>query len=144
MSSASPSSDLILAMIRESGGRVTPTKRALIDLLSSARVHLTADELTSSIERDLPDVSPSTIYRNLEELEDLGVVVHTHLGRGAAVYHLTGPVHGHLACSSCGVTIEVPSTLFENLARTAARDFSFEVDRHHLAISGRCSDCQSR
>jgi len=141
--SESPSSDEILAKIRESGGRITATKRALVEVLARSNDHMTAEELMTAIERSTPDVSPSTVYRNLEELEELGVVLHTHLGRGAAVYHLTGPVHGHLACSLCGSTVEVPPSMFESLARAALRDFAFDVDRHHLAISGRCARCQS-
>jgi Fur family transcriptional regulator, ferric uptake regulator len=143
VSATGPSHDEIIAAIKESGGRVTPTKRALVDALIDAEGHLTADELTSAVERVAPDVSPSTVYRNLEELEELGIVVHTHLGRPAAVYHLAGPVHGHLACARCGYTIEVPPALFENLARTAMLEYGFDVDRHHLAISGRCIACQS-
>jgi Fur family ferric uptake transcriptional regulator len=138
-----PSLEEILAAIRESGGRVTATKVALVEALLGADGHLSAEELTAVVERHSPDVSPSTVYRNLEELEELGVVVHTHLGHAAAVYHVAGPVHGHLACARCGHSIEVPPSLFENLARSALRDYGFDVDRHHLAISGLCHACQS-
>lgn len=129
--------------IRDSGGRVTTTKRALLALLAQRTDHLTAEEITAHIQRDSPDTSPSTIYRNLEELEALGIVVHSHLGRAAAQYHLAGPVHGHLLCARCGLTIEVPSETFESLARGVRRDYHFEVDRHHLAISGLCAACQN-
>jgi Fur family ferric uptake transcriptional regulator len=138
-----PSLEEILAVIRESGGRVTATRIALIGALLDADGHLSAEALTAVVQRQSPDVSPSTVYRNLEELEELGVVVHTHLGHAAAVYHVAGPVHGHLACARCGHAIEVPPTIFENLARSALRDYGFEVDRHHLAISGVCHACQS-
>jgi Fur family ferric uptake transcriptional regulator len=139
-----PSVEEILTTIRESGGRVTTAKRALLEVLARTENHLTADDLTTIIQSSAPDVSPSTIYRNLEELEELGVVVHTHFGRSAAVYHLAGPDHGHLTCEQCGGTFEVPSAMFEEIARAAKRDFDFDVDRHHLAISGFCSYCQSR
>jgi Fur family ferric uptake transcriptional regulator len=135
--------DEILGAIRASGGRITATKRALIAVLSASSDHLTAEDLTEAIQRDAPDASPSTIYRNLEELEQLGIVVHAHLGRSAAVYHLAGPVHGHLLCSRCGLTIEVPSSTFESLVHTVRRQYDFDVDRHHLAISGRCTYCHS-
>jgi Fur family ferric uptake transcriptional regulator len=144
MSAPSSTRDEILAAIRHSGGRVTTTKRALIDVLVSSTEHLTAEEITAEIQRNEPDASSSTIYRNLEELEGLGFVVHSHLGRAAAVYHLAGPVHGHLLCSNCAATIEVPSETFEPLVRAMRREYGFDVDRHHLALSGLCSACQRR
>ena len=135
--------DQILALIRASGGRITATKRALVTALAASRHHLTAEELTVSVQRDAPATSPSTVYRNLEELKELGIVEHAHLGRSAAVYHLSGPVHGHLLCSQCGATIEVPSATFDTLVVAAHRQFGFEVDRHHLGISGRCAHCRT-
>jgi Fur family transcriptional regulator, ferric uptake regulator len=137
-----PNVDEILGAIRSSGGRITATKRALLGALSHSSDHLTAEDLTTEVQRNAPDTSPSTIYRNLEELEQLGIVVHAHMGRSAAVYHLAGPVHGHLLCAQCGATIEVPSATFESLVHAVRRQYGFDVDRHHLAISGRCSYCR--
>ncbi len=134
--------DDILDAIRTTGGRVTATKRALVEALVDTRDHLTVESLTSVVQLRAPEASPSTVYRNLEELENLGIVVHSHLGRAAAVYHLAGPVHGHLLCSSCGRTIEVPSALFEPIVHEVRAQYDFDVDRHHLAISGVCGDCR--
>jgi Fur family ferric uptake transcriptional regulator len=138
------SAEEILAAIRGAGGRVTATKRALVAQLVAAPGHLTAEELTTGVQRSAPATSPSTVYRNLEELEALGIVVHAHLGRHAAVYHLAGVAHGHLLCANCGATIEVPASAFESLVRAARRQYGFEVDRHHLALSGRCANCSGR
>lgn len=136
--------DEILATIRASGGRITATKRALVTALAASSDHLTAEELTSAVQALAPETSPSTVYRNLDELEALGVVVHSHLGRAAAVYHLAGPLHGHLLCEACGATIEVSAGLFDTLARSVRTDYDFEVDRHHLALSGYCGPCRER
>ena len=85
---------------------------------------------------------PISIYRNLEELERLGVIAHAHLGHGPATYHLATTAHGHLVCEDCGVMIEAPDELFDGLARTAKARLGFVIDPHHFAILGRCADCQ--
>lgn len=138
------SAEEILSAIRASGGRITATKRALITALAAATTHLSAEDLTTAVQAIAPETSPSTVYRNLDELEALGVVVHAHLGRAAAVYHLAGPVHGHLLCEACGTTIEVNAELFDGLVRTLRDDYGFDVDRHHLALSGHCGSCSAR
>ena len=54
-----------------------------------------------------PPASLSTIYRNLEALEGVGVVSHTHLDHRAPTYHLADHAdHVHLVCLSCGAVIE--------------------------------------
>ena len=64
------------------------SRRLLVRCLFEASGHRTAEELAAEIQAHAPDVSISTVYRNLEELERLGVVVHSHLGHGPATYHL--------------------------------------------------------
>ena len=120
--------DLITA-IRESGGRVTSAKRAVAATLADARDHLSADEITRRVQIGQPDVSPSTVYRILEELESLGVVVHSHVGHAAAVYHVVGPAHGHLVCSRCGVTTEIAFDYAERPIETRVRVDAADAQR---------------
>ena len=124
-----------LELVRQAGGRVTPSRRSLLRALFTAKGHLTAEELAARLQRESPDIHMSTIYRNLEELERLGVVVHAHFGHGPATYHLANSVHGHFVCEECGKLIEVPESLFDGLARRAASEFAFTIDPHHFAMS---------
>ncbi len=131
-------------MIRSHGGRVTAVKRAVLNTLISAPQHLSVETLTGSVQQVAPDTSASTVYRILEELEGLGIVVHSHLGHTAAVYHLSGLVHGHLSCVRCAETIEIPASFFSTIADRVSGDYGFTLDEHHLALSGTCARCQGR
>jgi len=131
----------VLDLLRARGGRVTTARRQLLEALFESGSHRTAEDLASEVQRQAPDVHISTIYRNLDELERLGVVVHTHLGHGPATYHLASSPHGHLVCEQCGVTIEAPPELFEELSRKAEDVFGFSVDARHFAVFGRCREC---
>lgn len=142
--SATSTLEEIQSTVRAAGKRVTVAKRTVADVLVSARRHLTADEITHAVQRRQPEVSPSTIYRILEEFEALRIVVHAHLGQSAAVYHLAGAVHGHLICENCGTTVEIPTAHFDALSRELQRSFGFLLDRHHVALSGTCAHCQAR
>jgi len=86
---------------------VTTPRRLLVRCLFEASGHRTAEELAAEIQAHAPDVSISTVYRNLEELERLGVVVHSHLGHGPATYHLATAAHGHLVCRKCQTQVEI-------------------------------------
>jgi Fe2+ or Zn2+ uptake regulation protein len=134
--------DDVLALVRQHGGRVTSSRRLLLRVLFDARGHRTAEELAADVQREAPDVHLSTIYRNLEELEKLGVIAHAHLGHGPATYHLAPAAHGHLVCEECGRMIEAPDELFAGLAQAAHERFAFRIDPHHFAVLGRCADCR--
>jgi Fe2+ or Zn2+ uptake regulation protein len=133
--------DDVLALVRARGGRATSSRRILLEVLFEASGHLSAEDLTAAVQARAPDVHISTIYRNLEDLERLGVVVHTHLGHGAATYQLASLAHGHFVCEECGAMIEAPDVLFRGLARTAKLKLGFTIDPYHFAILGRCATC---
>ncbi len=132
----------VLALVREHGGRVTSSRRLLLRALFDTPGHRTAEELAEEVQAQAPDVHLSTIYRNLDELERLGVVVHAHLGHGPATYHLAAGAHGHFVCEECGAMIEAPDELFQGLSQTARDRFDFEINPHHFAVLGRCRDCR--
>ena len=132
----------VLDLVRRQGGRVTSSRRLLLRALFGANGHRTAEELALEVQAQAPDIALSTIYRNLDELERLGVIVHSHLGHGPATYHLAASAHGHFVCEECGTMVEAPDALFGGLAKAAKAQFGFAIDPHHFAILGRCADCQ--
>jgi Fur family transcriptional regulator, ferric uptake regulator len=113
----------------------------LLEVLFEADGHLSAEELAVAVQARTPEVHMSTIYRNLEDMQRLGVVVHSHLGHGPATYQLASLAHAHFICEVCGVTIEAPDQLFLGLSRTVKSKLGFSIDPHHFAILGRCADC---
>lgn len=132
----------VLALVREHGGRVTSSRRLLLEALFDNPGHRTAEELAQTVQAQAPDIALSTIYRNLEELEKLGVVVHSHLGHGPATYHLSEGAHCHFVCQDCGTAVEAPDELFTTLADAARDRYGFEIDTRHFAILGRCANCR--
>ena len=138
---ASPA-DEVLALLRARGGRVTGPRRLLLEAIFEADGHRTAEELAADVRAKAPDVHISTIYRNLESLENLGVITHAHLGHGPAMYHLAATTHVHLVCERCGTTIEASEELFGGLAESAEARFGFRIDPRHFAVLGRCRGCR--
>jgi Fur family ferric uptake transcriptional regulator len=133
----------VLATLRARGGRATSARRVLLEVLFHAESHLTAEELAATVQQRAPGVHISTIYRSLDELQQLGVIVHSHLGHGPATYQLTSLAHAHFICERCGATVEAPDELFRGLARTARDKLGFAIDPLHFAMLGRCATCSA-
>jgi Fur family transcriptional regulator, ferric uptake regulator len=133
--------DGLIAQLRSHGARVTTARRSLLAALAETEDHhLTAADLTATVQRAHPEVHLSTIYRSLDSLEEFGIVDHVHLGHGRAVYHLADEPHQHLVCEVCGAVIEVPRDTFAQLADSVQRAYGFSV-RSHFAVVGRCATC---
>jgi Fur family transcriptional regulator, ferric uptake regulator len=128
--------------LRARGLRWTPQRRILVEVLSGTDGHVTGAELVERCKALDPDTIPSTVYRTLDVLEDLGVVRHSHGADGREEFHvLPAAVHGHLHCISCGTTWEIEADEAAALVEPLERRRGFAVDVTHLSIAGRCTDC---
>src|SRR3989442_1680580 len=100
---------------------MTVQRRLVLDALQRARHHTTAEEIARQIRARHPQIDPSTVYRNLEALEELGYVTHTHLDDRVTRWHRADVErHGHLVCRRCGSEQEIPLRTLEPLAGLAA------------------------
>jgi Fur family transcriptional regulator, ferric uptake regulator len=133
--------------LRSRGLRLTP-QRARVLAAVQALEHATPEAIGARLREEAgPDgVAPdtSTVYRNLELLERLGLVWHTHLGKGAPIYHAAAHPHLHVVCASCGAVESAPSGLLDTAAERLATELGFTVDVGHVALSGTCRACRER
>jgi Fur family ferric uptake transcriptional regulator len=128
--------------LRAGGQRWTPQRRLLLEVLEQHRGHVTAAEVIERCRELDPETTPSTIYRSLDVLEDLGIIRHAHRPDGREEFHvLPEQEHGHLHCITCGGSWEVGPVEAEGLVDALVRARGFEVDLSHLSIVGRCAAC---
>ena len=124
------------------GLRWTPQRRTLIEVLSRSNGHVTGAELVERCRELDPSTIPSTVYRTLDVLEELGVIRHSHGADGREEFHvLPAALHGHLHCIDCGTTWEIPADEAATLVTSLERRRGFAVDVTHLSIAGRCAAC---
>ena len=131
----------ILAAFRTRGGRSTAPRRAVLVALLAAESHPTAEALAATVQRTHPDVHISTIYRTLDQLEEMEIVVHVHLGHDPAVYHLADQTHVHLVCGQCRATVELPVSVVGSMSNSIRKAVGFEADLTHFSITGTCQTC---
>jgi Fur family transcriptional regulator, ferric uptake regulator len=131
----------VLAVLRQHGGRATPARRLLLAALTQPGHH-TAEEIAAAVRQQAPDVHLTTIYRNLDELERLGIVDRTYASHGPATYHLASAAHGHLACETCGAITELPREAFQTLSEAAMARHGFAIIPSRFAIPGLCARCR--
>jgi Fur family ferric uptake transcriptional regulator len=139
---ASAGWDSVRERLRARGLRWTPQRRNLVEALSRTDGHVTGSELVERCRTIDPATTPSTVYRTLDVLEDLGLVRHGHGADGREEFHvLPEAEHGHLHCEACGQTREIEAADAAPLVRALRARHGFEVDLSHVTVVGRCAAC---
>lgn len=129
--------------LRTAGLRVTATRERVYAAVTGAP-HSTPEALIERVNASGPAIPPSSVYRALECLEEVGLVSHTHLDHRAPTYHVADHAeHLHLVCRVCGAVAESPAALADGLVTELARRHGFVADVTHMAIQGECSQCRS-
>jgi len=128
--------------LRDHGYRITTQRQTVFDAVEALE-HGTPDEILRQAQTVDELLNLSTVYRNLEVLEAVGLVRHAHLGHGSPTYHLADRHrHLHLVCGTCGQVQEVPVAIAQDLVADAKQDHGFAIDIDHFAIQGTCATCE--
>lgn len=128
--------------LRQLGLRWTPQRRLILEVLEATKGHVTGSELVERCRERDPDTTPSTVYRTLDVLEELGYLRHSHSAAGREEFHvLPTAEHAHLQCRSCGHTWELDAAEVASIVRPLQRRYGFSTDVGHLTISGVCEQC---
>ena len=93
--------------------RLTPQRELVLSAVR-ALGHATPEEVAEKVRQTHPGINLSTVYRNLETLENVGLVQHTHLGHGGATYHAAEELtHLHLVCDICFKAVIIGQSVYK-------------------------------
>jgi len=135
--------DELAAKLHSLGLRLTPQRQLVLRAVDTLG-HATPDEILAEVQQHASAVNASTVYRNLEVLEELGLVRHAHLSDRAPTYHaVTDHTHFHLVCRKCQRVVSVDAGEVAPFAERMKEQHGFVLDVGHLAIFGECVECES-
>jgi len=121
----------------------TSTDQFILQTLSEQNEHLTALRVFEAVQKKLPAINPSTVYRALDRLVEQGMVSVSDMGLGAAVFELTGnKIHHHLVCQKCGEIIMLDDEAIRSIFKQLENDFGYEIKTNHLVLFGVCRRCK--
>jgi Fur family ferric uptake transcriptional regulator len=132
----------VIEVLRERGLRMTPQRRAIVAEIMRTHGHISPTALSRKVQGQMPGVNPSTIYRTLALLEEIGVLAHAHMESGAEYHRAEEAGHVHLTCSSCGSEDDLSLREAEALVQLIEQHHGFAPDLTHFAISGLCAECR--
>lgn len=125
--------------IANAGLRNSTPRARVIDLLSGQGCAITALEIDARLE----GVGRATVYRAIEQLEELGLVHKVDLGSSAFGYEKLEPSghhHHHIVCDDCGKVEPFEDEGLEEAIHEIHRK-GFKLETHEVTLHGHCADC---
>lgn len=108
--------EVVEAMCRSQGLRITGPRRIIISVISEIADYPDMVELHQRIQAVNRRISLSTVYRNLRQFVEAGIVIRHTLEHGRSRYELAGRQHhDHLVDHKTGKLIEFHSPELETL-----------------------------
>jgi Fur family ferric uptake transcriptional regulator len=132
--------DHAMAALQGAGYRSGGARRQVVEFLGEQDCALTALE----IDERLPEVGRASVYRVLEQLEELELVQSLDVGREAKGYERVDPGgehHHHIVCSRCGKVVAFEDGRLERAIASVSSESGFEISGHEVTLRGRCDAC---
>jgi len=133
-----PSLMSALGALRGRGMRVSSARRHVLEALYAAERPLTAEQLAAAV----PNADLASVYRNLDVLEELGLVNHMHLGHGPGRYALARiRAVEFVTCENCGAFEAIDAQRLDTVRAAIERETGFAARFTHFPIVGVCPAC---
>lgn len=106
-------------------------------------MHTTAAEIYAEARRRRSGIGHSTVYRALDRLRDLGLILEVRVPGGAsALYEPNRPGHAHFMCGRCGRVEDIEFALAPAQFDEVAATRGVEVTGVSLTLQGVCAECR--
>ncbi len=138
---------LYLEILKSSGFKLTPKRRSVIGLFLKEKRALAPQEVYDRIRRVIRPLGLPTIYRILEELSSIGILVSLVSDERLLSYALCAKPrahHHHFICRSCKRIEEVDYCGLEAAEKTIQKKLGCRIDSHLFQVEGICSNCLNK
>ena len=137
--------------LSEHGYKMTPQRKEILQIFvdHSDYHHMSAEDVYGILREKKSEIGLATVYRALELLSELGILVRMEFGDGCARYELSTADpnihhHHHLICLKCKKVIEFEEDLLDELEADIAKKSGFQILNHEVKFFGYCSECRAK
>jgi len=128
--------------VRATGLRATPSRVAVLELLQAAEQPISHGEVSSRLASHSWD--PATLYRNLSDFVEAGLVRRTDVGDHVWRFELVrdehqSGAHPHFVCTECGAIECLPK--LELVLPRASAPKAVRQRKIEIQLRGRCDAC---
>jgi Fur family ferric uptake transcriptional regulator len=134
--------DAAVAVMRDEGLRATAARRLVLEMLFAADAPISAERIAAGVSGRIPRSDLASVYRNLETLEEIGLVRHVHLGHGPGLYAVAqAGAREYVVCESCDAVLAVEPAKLDAARAAVEAVCGYRARFSHFPIVGLCPRC---
>jgi Fur family transcriptional regulator, ferric uptake regulator len=122
--------------------RYSVQRQIILEELRKEKNHPSAQEVFERVRRRLPKISLSTVYRNLEQLADHGLIQKIEAAGDQRRFDGDLTEHYHVRCLYCGRVDDASLPMLSCLNQTFGKMSEYTIMRHRLEFFGICPHCR--
>ncbi len=119
-------------------------REIILDVLKQNLIHPTAEEIYQLVIKKNPQISKSTVYRNINILVDLGIIQKISLSTGPDRYDYLYKKHYHAICDKCGEIYDFYYDFDIGQISNELHKEEIKMDVSKIEIHGICENCKSK
>jgi len=123
--------------------KVTPKRLAILDILAAESGYLGPDEVWKRMRKRFKSIGLPTVYRNLEDLANGGVLIKIIHPDRKLYYYLcrNADHHHHFICISCKKVEDLSYCGAGEIEKEVKNNLKGHVISHLMQVYGLCEDC---
>ena len=129
-------------LLKEHALKVTPQRLKIIAMLHE-HGHINIEDLYSLMRRDFPSVSLATIYKNIHQMMESGLIQEVKLPSQKSVFELVKEPHLHMVCDRCH-KIEDIVIGTDKIIEEAEKISGYKILESFITLRGICPQCREK
>lgn len=114
---------------------------AILTYLNTRTDHPTADMVFSALQKNMPNISLGTVYRNLSQLAGYGMILRISCDGAADHFDAMTHPHPHFFCNCCGSVRDLPGAFSFEPSNMVSPEFKGEISGCSIMYYGTCENC---
>lgn len=135
-----PSFAYLQEQLKAKNMKLSHQRLKVLQYLMENQCHPTVDQIFTSLQKDIPTLSKTTVYNTLRTLAEAGLVRVITIEDHETRYDILTETHGHFKCSSCGTIYD----FHVDAGALTSEDLDhFRIQHKNVYFKGVCAKCLS-
>lgn len=128
--------------LKEHTLKVTPQRLKILSMLDK-HGHLNIEDLYQQMLKEFPSISLATIYKNINQMMESGLIQEVKLPSQKSVYEVVKEPHLHMVCDKCHKVEDIVVGT-DKIIEEAEKASGYKIEESFITLRGICPECQSK
>ena len=128
--------------LKEHALKVTPQRLKILGMLDKYG-HLNIEDLYREMLKEFPSISLATIYKNINQMMESGLIQEVKLPAQKSVYEVVKEPHLHMVCDRCHKVEDIVLGS-DKIIEEAEKVSGYKIEESFITLRGVCPECQTQ